>query len=85
MLYVKKVHYLRKAVFILDQCNLSKWPAKFGVCTSKANRMYETVCGIHVTVHSSSYVKWANRSVWIMIKAIGEVMQTYPISNLINV
>jgi hypothetical protein len=70
----EKVHYLRKVVFAIDQCNLSKWPAKFGVGISNANKIYKTVCGIHITVHSWSYVKWTNRSELIKIKATGDVM-----------
>jgi len=85
MLYVKKVHYLRKGLFVMDQCNSSKWPAKFGVHTSNANKIYETVCGIFVTVHSWSYVKWTNSSVWIKVKPTGDIMQTSLISSLIKV
>ena len=81
----KKVHYLRKAVFVMNQCNLLKWPAKFGVRTSNANKFYETVGGIHVTLYSWSYVKWDNRSVLIKIKGTGDVMQTSLITNLIKV
>jgi hypothetical protein len=39
MVYVKRVHYSRKEVFVMDQCNLSKWPTKFGVLTSNANKI----------------------------------------------